>query len=164
MGDLRTTLVIRATYAKYLTCLIISASRAKIFPCAANESYPLADLSEKRMRNNGSKHQRWRCKIDESEDEEVLLFVLLLRRRRRRLRALNRQTWTNKPIHLYSSNIASASNSFCATILDVYFHYYACAFQTNLQADSFRSPHTRRFWQARQKLLNMLDIWRTWHE
>ena len=69
--------------------------------------------------------------------------------------------------HLYSgqrstslsSNIASASNSFCAAILDVYFHYYACAVQTNPQADSFRSPHTGRFWHVRQKLLNMNNSW-----
>jgi hypothetical protein len=32
-----------ATYGKYLTCLIISASCAKIFPCAVNESYLLTD-------------------------------------------------------------------------------------------------------------------------
>ena len=74
--------VIRATYAKYLTCLMISASRAKIFLCAANESYLLAGLPEQRMRNNGCKHPRWRHKMDESEDEELLLLVLLLRRRR----------------------------------------------------------------------------------
>ena len=123
--------------------------------------------------------------MDESEDEEVLLFVLLLGRRRRRLRALNRQTWTKRLLmrrqgqacgyfrkgtfpFLAVSEFGRADiiwTSILRPKVDfVYFHYYACAVQTNTQTDSFRSPHTGRFWHARRKLLNMLDIWRTWHE
>ena len=101
------------------------------------------DFSEQRIRDNGSKHPRWQRKMDESEDEEVLLFVLLLRRRRRRLQALNRQTLTKRWLPLMTRH----GQGVYAKLLR--FHYYACAVQTNPQADSFRALGTRAIWRNR---------------
>ena len=62
--------------------------------------------------------------------------------------------WNSITTTSLSSKIASASNTFCAAILDVYFRILRCAV--------IRQSAT--LWHARQKLSNMLDICRKWHE